>query len=110
LGEIVYKTIIRLFFTIIVLWIVSLYFELHYYWIVSILAIIFFVIHPAYSSYQEFIEKNNPVINNSLCTSCKHFDKSAVICLKYDKHPTEHFIPCEGTSWEPKQSLISNNE
>jgi len=25
-----------------------------------------------------------------------------VLCMKYDKHPTENYIPCEGEEWEPK--------
>lgn len=102
MGEIVYKTILRLFLIIIILWFGKNYLDYQFFWIISLLAIYFFVINPAYLSYQDFVDKNNPVINNSLCTSCNHFDKSAVLCIKYDKHPTEEFIPCEGTSWEPK--------
>lgn len=102
MGEIVYKTILRLFVIIIILWFGKDYLDYQFFWIISLLAIYLFVINPAYLSYNKFIDKNNPVINNSLCTSCKSFDKSAVLCIKYDKHPTEEFIPCEGTSWEPK--------
>lgn len=102
MGEIINKTIVRLFLTILILWFGRDYFEIHFFWIISVLSIIFFVIYPAYSAYEDFTSNNNSVINNSLCTSCKHFDKSAVLCIKYDKHPTNDFIPCEGTSWEPK--------
>jgi hypothetical protein len=102
LGEIVYKTLIRLFLIIAVLWFVQSIFDTEYFLIISFLTVFFFVINPAYLSYQDFISKNSPVINNSLCTSCKHFDKSAVLCIKYDKHPTEEIIPCEGTAWEPE--------
>lgn len=102
MGEIVYKTLVRLFLLIILLWFFKNSVESQYFWIISFLSIYLFVINPAYLAYKVFLEKNDNVIQNSLCTSCKHFDKSAVLCMKYDKHPTEEFIPCEGTAWEPK--------
>jgi len=45
--------------------------------------------------------KNKKVIDSSLCSSCKNFDRSAVLCIKYDKHPTENYVPCDGVDWEP---------
>jgi len=101
LGEIVYKTLVRFAATLLILWFGKDLFGEKFFWIVSLLAIYFFVLHPAYLSYKKFIDSNLEVINNTLCSSCKHFNESAVLCTKYDKHPTESFIPCEGTAWEP---------
>lgn len=102
MGEIVYKTLIRFAVSISVLWFFKDYFDEKYFWILSALGIYLFTIYPAYSAYKNFIEENKTIINKSLCSTCKHFDESAVLCMKYDKHPTENFIPCEGSSWEPK--------
>jgi hypothetical protein len=101
-GEIVYWTIIRTAVVLPLLWLTREYFDEKYWWIFSILCIALFIIYPAYFSYMKFIEKNKNVISATLCASCKHFDQSAVLCMKYDKHPTENYIPCEGTDWEPK--------
>ena len=102
MGEIVYKTLIKLALSILALWFFKDNFDQKYFWIISSLVIYFFVIHPAYLAYKNFIEKNKTIINETLCSSCKHFNESAVICMKYDKHPDENFIPCEGNDWEPK--------
>jgi hypothetical protein len=102
LGEIVYKTLIRFAATLLILWFSKDFFGEKFFWIVSLLAIYFFVFYPAYLSYKNFIDSNREVVNNTLCSSCKHFNESAVLCIKYDKHPTETFIPCEGNDWEPK--------
>ena len=102
MGEIVYKTLIRLAIILFVLWFSKDYFGEKFFWIIGAIGIYLFVVHPAYSAYTRFIEENKNVITNSLCSSCKHFDESAVLCTKYDKHPTDNFIPCEGTAWEPK--------
>lgn len=102
MGEIVYKTLIKFALILLTLWYFKDYFETQYYWILSLLSIYFFVFHPAYLSYKKFIESNKEIISNTLCSSCKHFDVSAVLCTKYDKHPSESFIPCEGSDWEPK--------
>jgi hypothetical protein len=102
LGEIVYKTLIRFAATLLILWFSKDFFGEKFFWIVSLLAIYFFVFYPAFLSYKKFIDSNLEVVNNTLCSSCKHFNESAVLCTKYDKHPTESFIPCEGIDWEPK--------
>lgn len=102
MGEIVYKTMVRFGLILIALWFGRDFVGEKFFWIVSILSIYFFVFHPAYLAYKNFIEENENVITNSLCSTCKQFDESAVLCIKYDKHPTENFIPCEGTAWEPK--------
>ncbi|HEX7356960.1 MAG TPA: hypothetical protein VF270_04550 [Ignavibacteriaceae bacterium] len=102
MGEIIYKTLIRFVLTLLTLWFGKDYFGEKFFWIISILAIYFFVIHPGYLAYSKFIEENKNLITNSLCSSCIHFNESAVLCTKYDKHPTDNFIPCEGTDWNPK--------
>jgi glucan phosphoethanolaminetransferase (alkaline phosphatase superfamily) len=102
LGDIVYKTLIRFVLILLSLWFGKNLFDGKFFWIISVLAIYFFVFHPAYLSYKKFFEDNKNVITNSLCSSCKHFNESAVLCTKYDKHPTDNFIPCEGTAWEPR--------
>lgn len=101
MGEIVWYSIIRIGLTIILLWLTFDYWEGKYYALIGFLTIFFFVIYPTIRAYRKFIEKNRPVIENSLCTSCRHFDPTAVLCMKYDKHPNENFLPCEGNDWEP---------
>lgn len=102
MGEIVYKTLIRFILILLTLWFSKTLFDENIFWIVSILAIFFFVFHPTFLAYKKFVDDNKNVITNSLCSTCKHFNESAVLCTKYDKHPTDNFIPCEGTDWEPR--------
>jgi hypothetical protein len=102
LGEIVFWAIIRTAITIPILWILRNHVDFQLWLMISIAAIYVFIIHPARTNYRWFTERNKNVISSTLCSSCKHFDSSAVICMKYDKHPTVDFIPCEGKDWEPK--------
>lgn len=102
LGDIVYKSLLRLGLALIVLWFTKDYFSEKFFWIISILAIYLFVVYPMIMAYKRFIEDNRNIVTNTLCASCKQFDKTAILCLKYDKHPNEDFIPCEGKDWEPK--------
>lgn len=60
------------------------------------------IIHPALIHYRLFNEINREIIEDTLCSSCEHFDKSAILCLKHDKHPTIDFVPCDGIDWLPK--------
>jgi hypothetical protein len=102
MGGIIYWTIIRIAILIPLLWIATDYIEYKYWWMVVTMSIYGFIMHPAFIQYKLFREKNEEVITNTLCSSCKHFDESAVLCLKFDEHPTEDEIPCEGSAWEPK--------
>lgn len=101
MGHIVFWTIIRLAVLIPVMW--YLLETIRYrYWIIWVfIAVYIFVIHPAIISYKKFAEKSKPIIDNTLCSSCKHFDKTAVLCMLYDKHVSEEEIPCGGSAWEP---------
>lgn len=101
MGEIIWYSILRFGLTIIFLWLTIDYWGEKYFVLIGLLMILFFVIFPALKSYKIFIKKNKPVIENSLCSSCKHFDPSAVLCMKYDKHPSDDYIPCSGNDWEP---------
>lgn len=102
MGQIIFWTLIRLALTIPLLWFLQDYFDYNYWFIILVFVLYGFVIHPAIISYKKFEEENETIINNSLCSSCKNFDKSAVICIKYDEHPNENYIPCNGVDWEPK--------
>ncbi len=102
MGGIIYWAIIRIAILIPLLWIATDYIEYKYWWMVVTMSIYGIIMHPAFIQYKLFREKNEEIITNTLCSSCKHFDESAVLCLKYDEHPTEDEIPCEGSAWEPK--------
>lgn len=101
MGGIVYWAIIRIAILLPLLWIATDYIEYKYWWMVVSMSIYGIIIHPAFIQYKLFLEEHKEVITNSLCSSCKHFDETAVLCLKFDKHPSKEIIPCEGTDWEP---------
>jgi fatty acid desaturase len=102
MGEVVFWTIIRAAVTITGLWILRGQIDLQLWVLISVAAIYVLIIHPAMVSYRWFEQHNKKVIESTLCSSCKNFDQSAVLCIKYDKHPTENYIPCDGVEWEPK--------
>ncbi len=102
MGDIVFWTLIRFAISIPLIWILEDYISYSLWWLSIVFILYGFVIHPAVLGYKKFEEKNKNLFESSLCSSCKHFEKSAVLCIKYDKHPTSDFVPCEGLDWEPK--------
>lgn len=102
MGRIIYWGLIRTTIMIIISWITYEYYYNRYWWIIATLAFYIFVVHPLISQYKNFKEETKGVIVDSLCSTCKHFDETAVLCMKYDQHPTIDFIPCEGLDWDPK--------
>lgn len=102
MGDIVFWTLIRLAVSIPLVWILKDYLGYYIWWMTLIFIFYAFVIHPAILSYKKFEGINKNLFESSLCSSCKHFEKTAVLCIKYDKHPTLDYIPCEGQDWEPK--------
>ncbi len=102
MGAIVFWALIRLSFTIVGLWILYYYMDYGTWWVLGIVSIYVIVIHPAFIQMDIFKEKAKPVIDSTLCSSCKYFDETAVLCTKLDEHPTENYLPCNGEEWEPK--------
>jgi hypothetical protein len=102
-GTIVYWTLIRTILLIPALLILFEYIDYKLWGIIGFLSIYVIIIHPAYIQYNLFKEKNKEIINNTLCSSCRHFDETAVLCMKHDKHPTVDSLPCEGIDWEMKE-------
>ena len=103
MGEIVFWTIIRTAVTLPGLWILRSQVDSQLWYLISLAAIYVLIVHPAIQSYRWFEQKNKKIVNTTLCSSCRHFDASAILCMKYDKHPTENYIPCDGVDWEPNQ-------
>lgn len=100
MGGIVFWTLIRTILLIPLLFVLVDVVDFNFWWIVMTMSIYGIIIHPALVQYKLFQQKNKEVISVSLCSTCKHFDTTAVLCMKYDKHPSMEFIPCEGNDWE----------
>lgn len=107
MGQIVYWTILRAAILIPLLWLIFDHVDEKFWWVILIMSVYGIIIHPIVVKYKAFVETNKEIIENSLCSNCRHFDKSAVVCMKYDKHPTIDNIPCDGIAWEP---LSGSNE
>jgi len=105
LGEIVLWTLARLTISIPIVWALKDYIYTQLWWTISFVVIFVFVFYPALIKYKQFQEKNKEILENTLCSTCKHFDETAILCIKLDKHPTEKNIPCDGLEWEPNKQL-----
>jgi hypothetical protein len=101
LGAVVFWTIIRTAILIPVLWILYGLMDYQLWWLVCFTSIYGVLVHPAVIHYRLFEEENKEVIQSTLCSSCRHFDETAVLCTKYDEHPDVNYLPCEGQDWEP---------
>ena len=109
MGAIVYWTLIRTIILIPALFFLFDYIDDTLMWIVGLMSIYGVIIHPAIVQYNKFVENNQEIIHNTLCSSCQHFDETAVICMKHDKHPTVDSLPCEGVDWEMKENEPTNS-
>ncbi len=109
MGEVVFWTIIRTAIVLPLLWVLKSYLNVDLWWTVSIISVYGVIIHPAVIHYRLFNEKNEEIIEDTLCSTCEHFDKTAVLCLKHDEHPTRDYLPCDGIDWSPKSSDKSQN-
>jgi len=110
MGEIVFWTIIRIAVVIPTLWILEGYISQQFWWLISVFTIYVVIIHPAVIHYNLFKSKNKEILEGTLCSTCKHFDETAILCMLYDKHPTKIFLPCNGMDWEPKSSSVDSED
>ena len=104
MGDIVFWAIIRTFILIPVIYLLRGWLDYTFWWTFSFMLIYGVILHPIIVQYNIFLERNKTIIDSTLCSSCKHFDKTAVLCLKHDEHPTATYLPCDGIDWEPGDS------
>jgi hypothetical protein len=109
MGEIIFWTIIRCAIVIPSMWMLKSYLDYQVWWYAVLMAFYGIVVHPAMIHYKLFEERNKEVIESTLCSSCKYFDKSAVLCMKLDRHPSKDYLPCAGFDWEPASSEVSES-
>ncbi|MBR9976909.1 MAG: hypothetical protein KFH87_02370 [Bacteroidetes bacterium] len=60
------------------------------------------VVHPMQVQYRIYREETLAVMDGTLCSTCKYFEPTGVLCSKLDEHVSEDHIPCEGELWEPE--------
>jgi len=108
MGEIIFWTIIRIAVVIPVLWILDSYVSQQFWLLISTVTIYVAILHPAVIHYRLFKTKNKEILESTLCSTCAHFDETAVLCMLHDKHPSKIFLPCEGLDWEPRSSNIDS--
>jgi hypothetical protein len=101
MGAVILWTIVRMAVVIPLLWFLQGVLDYEFWLILGFFSIFGIVIYPAITQYKSFEEDNKEIITQTLCSSCRHFDKTAVLCMKYDQHPTKQTLPCEGNFWEP---------
>ncbi len=101
-GSIVWGVLLR---TVLVVTIILLLLDYFHYdvnvWII-VFSIWLFAAYPAYKQYIKFKERMKKFKEETLCGSCKYFNRDAQLCSIYDEHVSEDYVPCEGESWEPK--------
>jgi glucan phosphoethanolaminetransferase (alkaline phosphatase superfamily) len=101
-GSIVWGVLLRSFIVISAILLILDY--LHYdvnVWVI-IFALWLLVAYPAYKQYTKFNQRMKKFKEETLCGSCKYFNRDAQLCSIYDEHVSEDYIPCEGESWEPR--------
>ncbi|MHC1736482.1 MAG: hypothetical protein AB9882_00570 [Ignavibacteriaceae bacterium] len=104
MGDIVFWAIIRTFILIPVIYILKGWLDYTFWWTFSFMLIYGVILHPIIVQYNIFMEHNKTILDSTLCSSCKYFDKTAVLCLKHDEHPTTTYLPCDGIDWESGDS------
>lgn len=105
MGEVVFWTIVRTVIVIPLIWLAKSYIGYDLWLTISILVIYGVVIHPAIIHFRLFGESNKELMEETLCSTCEHFNKSAVLCMKHDKHPAINYLPCDGIDWLPQNAV-----
>lgn len=103
LGSIIWMALLRLTLTLFVAWYLQDHFnQFSEWWLVTALAIYGIAIYPAQIQYEYFKNNNRRLMEETLCSSCRHFRPENLHCTRLDEHITEYYLPCEGEEWEPK--------
>jgi hypothetical protein len=103
LGSIIWAALVRLAVTMFV----AMYLKDHFvdysdWWLVTGLAIYGIALYPAQIQYEYFKRANKRLMEDTLCSSCRHFRPENLHCTLLDEHISDSYLPCGGEEWEPK--------
>lgn len=102
LGAIIWGVLLRVFLIMFLTFIFINILDLYGQWYYVGGSIWFFALFPGYKQYQNFQQRIEVISKNTLCGTCKYYDKNSQLCKIYDEHVSLNHIPCGGDSWEPK--------
>lgn len=105
LGSIIWFAMLRLTATIFIAWYVRDHLtSLDYgqWWAITVFSLYGVAIYPAQIQYRHFKKTSKRLVEQTLCSSCRHFNPEGLHCMMLDEHVSEHYLPCEGEGWEPK--------
>jgi hypothetical protein len=103
LGSIIWMSMLRLTAVIFVAWYLRAQItDYPEWWMITIGAIYGIAIYPAQIQYNYFKRTTRRLVEETLCSSCRHFNPDGLHCLLLDEHVNEQYLPCEGEGWEPK--------
>lgn len=71
-------------------------------WGATLLLFYAVVLHPMQIQYRIYKDETKNVMEGTLCSTCRYFEPTGVMCSKLDEHVSEDHIPCDGELWEPK--------
>ncbi len=101
-GSIVFAGLVKTAIVVPIIWFVVETYHLQYYWMVALFVLFAVVAYPAYRKYDQFKEQSRRMSDDLICTKCKHFDSTGILCTIYDEHVSKQKIPCGGDSWEAR--------
>lgn len=101
-GSIIWGILLRTAILVIIAFFLADNFNLRNIWYFMIFIIWFVAAYPGWRQFQIYHRRLKIVEEETLCGSCKHFDKSSQLCRIFDEHVTRGYIPCEGLNWEPE--------
>lgn len=103
-GSIVWGVLLRTAIIVALTMVVTYGYGQNEVWYLSMFAIWLVALYPGWQQYQHFETRIKKFTEDTLCGSCKHFNQESQLCRLYDEHVTTNHIPCEGESWEPKNT------
>ncbi|MBC8144313.1 MAG: hypothetical protein H7X80_01940 [bacterium] len=103
LGSIIWMAMLRLTAVIgVAFWLRDRITDYPEWWMITIGAMYGIAIYPAQIQYNYFKRTTRRLVEETLCSSCRHFNPEGLHCMLLDEHVNEQYLPCEGEGWEPK--------
>lgn len=107
-GSVVWGLLMRMSLIMAFSFFAVRYFDMRDFWWIALFLIWALAAYPAYRQYTSFTQRMENFSKQTLCGSCKHFDKTGQLCRIYDEHVSTEYVPCEGQSWEPNNEYDIN--
>ncbi len=110
IGSIVLYCIVATAATLLVYWYIFEFQDASESWHLAFFAAWIVAMYPTLRMYETYKKQSKKIEENALCSTCRNYEETGLLCRLYDEHVSANYTPCEGNDWQPRPGMARDDD